>query len=100
VKTKSKPVLGFVLPNNNFETPTTIFRSNKESTERFIGRHDLNLLLIIIEVNSKKDAVIPLNPKSSTNITRVGVLPGVISKKSRSYIHSSTLLIQVFARTC
>ena len=84
VKTKSKPVLGFVLPNNNFETPTTIFSSNKDSIERFIGRQDLNLWLMIIAAPRRNIAVMLLKPRSSTNITSVGVFPGVISKKSRS----------------
>jgi len=100
VKTKSNPVLGLVLPNINLDTPTVRFRSRSERIERLIGRQDLNLLLIKIAVNSRISAVTPLNPRSSTNITKVGVLPGVIKRKSRSYIHSSNRLIQVFANTC
>ena len=100
VKTKSNPVLGLVLPNNNLDAPTVRLRSRSERMERLIGRQDLNLRLIKAAVNNKIIAVTPLNPRSSTNITKVGVLPGVIKRKLRSYIHSSTLLIQVFANTC
>ena len=100
VKTKSNPVLGLVLPNINLDAPTVKLRSSSERIERLIGRQDLNLLLIKAAVNNKIIAVTPLNPRSSTNITKVGVLPGVIKRKSRSYIHSSNLLIQVFANTC
>ena len=84
VNTKSKPVLGLVLPNINLDIPTVRFRSRSERIERLIGRQDLNLLLIKIAVNISIIAVTPLNPRSSTSITKVGVLPGVINKKSRS----------------
>jgi len=84
VNTKSKPVLGLVLPNSNFDTPTTKLSSISESIDKLIGRQDLNLRLIMAAVVSKNIAVILLNPKSSTSITRVGVLPGVINKKSLS----------------
>jgi len=84
VNTKSKPVLGLVLPNINLDIPTVRFRSRSERIERLIGRQDLNLLLIKIAVNISIIAVTPLNPRSSTSITKVGVLPGVIKRKSRS----------------
>ncbi len=84
VKTKSKPVLGLVLPNINLDAPTVRLRSKSERIERLIGRQDLNLRLIKPAVNNKIIAVTPLSPRSSTSITRVGVLPGVISRKSRS----------------
>ena len=84
VNTKSNPVLGLVLPNINLDAPTVKLRSSSERIERLIGRQDLNLLLIKIAVNSRIIAVTPLNPRSSTNITKVGVLPGVIKRKSRS----------------
>ena len=84
VKTKSKPECGFVLPNSNFDTPTVKFKSTKDRSERLKGRHDLNLRPIKMEVRSRIIAVTLRNPKSSTNITKVGVLPGVTSKKLRS----------------
>ena len=39
VNTKSKPVLGLVLPNSNFDTPTTKLSSISESIDKLIGRH-------------------------------------------------------------
>jgi len=77
-------MLGLVLPNINLDAPTVRLRSKSERIERLIGRQDLNLLLIKAAVNNKITAVTPLSPRSSTSITRVGVLPGVISRKSRS----------------
>jgi hypothetical protein len=84
VNTKSKPVLGLVRPKSNLDAPTSRFKSTRDNIDKFIGRQDLNLLLIIVAVTSRKTAVILLSPRSSTNITKVGVLPGVIRRKSLS----------------
>ena len=51
--------------------------------DKLIGRQDLNLRLIKNAVMSKTIAVTPRNPRSSINIIKVGVLPGVTSRKSR-----------------
>jgi|APGre2960657423_1045063.scaffolds.fasta_scaffold62149_2 hypothetical protein len=83
VNTKSNPECGLVRPNNNFDTPTDRFKSISESRDKLNGRHVLNLRPIKMEVSIKIIAVTLRNPKSSTNITKVGVLPGVTSKISR-----------------
>lgn len=83
VNTKSKPVCGLVRPNSSLEAPTDRFKSINESSDKLNGRQLLNLRPIRDAVISKTIAVTLLSPKSSTNITRVGVLPGVTSKISR-----------------
>jgi hypothetical protein len=63
--------------------PTDRFKSISESKDKLNGRHVLNLRPIKMEVSIKIIAVTLRNPKSSTNMTKVGVLPGVTSKISR-----------------
>ena len=84
MKNKSKPVLGLVRPNNNFEAPTAKLSKSNASKDKLIGRQDLNLRLIRMAVISKIAEVIPRNPKSSIRITMVGVFPGVTNKISLS----------------
>jgi hypothetical protein len=77
-------VLGLVLPNNNLDAPTVRLSKNNASSDKFTGRHELNLLLIRIAVINKMNDVTHRRPRSSIRITKVGVLFGSSNKKLRS----------------